>query len=107
MTVVATPSVEVQNTHSKVIIPSTTAGLIAPIVSSCETVENRRQMGGFVGPLDRKGESRRSLDGNSTEGRFYRAVRSEGRISGAIGRELVGTCRRERKSRRKRMWGKI
>ncbi|OWM89330.1 hypothetical protein CDL15_Pgr024075 [Punica granatum] len=102
MTVVAAPSVEVQNTHPKVIISSATAGLIAPIVPPCETAENRRQRGGFAGPSDRRGRSRRSLDGNSTEGRFYRAVRSKGRISGVVGLELVGTCRRERKSRRKR-----
>ncbi|OWM68581.1 hypothetical protein CDL15_Pgr023546 [Punica granatum] len=102
MTVVTAPSVEVQNTHPKVIIPSATADLIAPIVPPCEAVENRRQRGGFAGPSDRRGGSRRSLDGNSTEGRFYRAVRSEGRISRAVGRELAGTCRRERKSRRKR-----
>ncbi|PKI33971.1 hypothetical protein CRG98_045639 [Punica granatum] len=42
MTIVAAPSVEVQNTHPKVIILSATAGLIAPIVPPCETAENRR-----------------------------------------------------------------
>ncbi|OWM78590.1 hypothetical protein CDL15_Pgr002760 [Punica granatum] len=78
MTVVAAPSVEVQNTHSKVIIPSATAGLIAPIVPPYETAENQRQRGGFARPSDQRGGSRRSLDGNSTEGRFYKAVRSKG-----------------------------